>query len=47
MNKKLWLNKKLHYGKRKLKIPKLEQQSNKLKVRVFLDSTQLKWKSKD
>ena len=47
MSKNLWLNRKLFYGKRRLKIPKSAQPSNKLKVRAFLDFILSKWKSKD
>lgn len=46
-NKRLWLNRKLFYGRRRLKIPKFVQPSNKLKVRAFLDFILSKWKSKD
>ena len=47
MSKNLWLNRKLFYGKRRLKIPKSVQPSNKLKVKAFLDFILSKWKSKD
>ena len=46
-NKRLWLNRKLFYGKKRLKIPRSVQPSNKLKVRAFLDFILSKWKSKD
>ena len=46
-NKRLWLNRKLFYGRRRLKIQKFVQPSNKLKVRAFLDFILSKWKSKD
>ena len=47
MSKNLWPNRKLFYGKRRPKIPKSAQPSNKLKVRAFLDFILSKWKSKD
>jgi hypothetical protein len=46
-NKSLWLNRKLFYGKKRLKIQRFVQPSNKLKVRAFLGFTLSKWKSKD
>jgi hypothetical protein len=46
-NKSLWPNRKLFYGKKRLKIQRFAQPSNKLKVRAFLDFTLSKWKSKD
>ena len=46
-NKRLWLNRKLFYGKKRRKIPRSVQPSNKLKVRAFLDFTLSKWKKKD
>jgi hypothetical protein len=46
-NKSLWPNRKLFYGKKRLKIQRFAQPSNKLKVRAFLGFTLSKWKSKD
>jgi len=47
MNKRLWLNRKLFYGKKRRKIPKSVQPSNRPIVRTFLDFTLSKWKKKD
>ena len=47
MSKNLWPNRKLFYGKRRPKIPKSAQPSNKLKARAFLDFILSKWKNKD
>ena len=47
MSNNLWPNRKLFYGKRRPKIPKSAQPSNKLKVKAFLDFILSKWKSKD